>query len=190
MLLGLCDWGVGASRVTLAIALALLRCTAVLLLLLFPKRGQERREDPIVFIVFFSQVTSPLTNSFSPLSDRAAVFGGCHPTPRKLACQFQSTLPNTNHLLLHAHGPNFDALFLPSLACDGFPEKIESSRLGALRCNVPHRVVTPAVNTTPKGLPNLRKPGPFFSRTCFCASRKSEASSRSRTAGKSLKRTG
>ena len=40
MLLGLCDWGVGASRVTLAIALALLRCTAVLLLLLFPKRGQ------------------------------------------------------------------------------------------------------------------------------------------------------
>ena len=118
--------------------------------------------------VFFSQVISPLRNSFSPFSDRAAVFGGCHPTSRKLACQFQSTLPNTNHLLLHAHGPNFDALFLPSLACDGFPEKIESSRLGALRCNVPHRVAIPAVNTTPKGLPNLRKPRSLFSRTC-CA---------------------
>ena len=136
----------------------------------------------MVFIVFFSQVTSPLTNSFSPLSDRAAVFGGCHPTPRKLAYQFQSTLPNTNHLLLHAHGPNFDALFLPSLACDGFPEKIESSRHGAPRCNVPHRVAIPACQHQPKMSSKPPKTSVAFFAYLFCAFRTGEASPRSRTA--------
>ena len=102
--------------------------------------------------------------SCSQFSVRAAVFGECQPAPQESASQFQSTFPNTKRLLLYAHGPNCDAHFFPWLACDGFPAKFKPSRHGALRCNVPHRVVTPAVNTTPKGLPNLRKPGSFLDR--------------------------
>ena len=51
MLLGLCDWGVGASRVTLAIALALLRCTAVVLFVLFPKSGQGGQSGSVGLLV-------------------------------------------------------------------------------------------------------------------------------------------
>ena len=51
MLSGLCDWGVGASRVTLAIALAILHCTAVVLLLLFPKSGQGGQSGSVKLVM-------------------------------------------------------------------------------------------------------------------------------------------